>query len=430
MTLTRPIHRMRATLPSINATLFASLFFFLPGHVAPAYTLTGLILILSLLEGGFTAKWALLRRDPLFWIFQAFFWQFPLSLLWAEDTHAGLKMVGRYTFFLLSPLYLTIARRELAPRCIALFLAGCAMTEALAYYNWLQMLYFPDWPRGIRVQKDLEDTAPFVDHILYAPILAWAGYLAARRALSGTCGSRIGYALFTATTLGNLVFSGGRAGQLAFLVLLVVLTFQRFAKRPTVAALVSIALVGCIAAASYTSNAYLRERVDETIRETMQSEKSVTTSTGQRFNFYANSLRLFAEHPLIGVGAGDFEQEYTRINELHSPGWVGTNNPHNQYLFVLTTTGLLGGAILLLTYFPPILWHRRHDALAQLRVGLIVFIGVISLFEDYLWRSNTSLLFVLFAALLLSQRSLGDDPAPPASRMNPQGRQAAANRAE
>jgi len=405
--------RLRAALPSINATLFASLFFFLPGHVAPAYTLTGLILVVTLLEGDLAAKWTQLRGDPLFWIFQAFFWIVPFSLLWTEDTQSGLKMAGRYGFFLLSPLYLTVARRELAPRCIAVFLAGCAMSEALAYYNWLQMLHFPDWPRGIRVRKDLEDTAPFVDHILYAPILAWAGYLAARQALSGTLGRRIGYLLLTLATLGNLVFSGGRAGQLAFLVLLVILAFQRLAKRPVAAALVSIALVGGIAALGYTGNDYLRARVDETIRETSQSEKNIATSTGQRFTFYANSLRLFAEHPLFGVGAGDFEQEYAQINKRHSPDWMTTNNPHNQYLFVLTTTGVLGGAILLLAYFPPILWRRRQDALAQLRVGLAVFIGFISLFEDYLWRSNTSLLFVLFAALLLSQRSLGGTPSQP-----------------
>ena len=405
--------RLRAALPSINATLFASLFFFLPGHVAPAYTLTGLILVVTLLEGDLAAKWTQLRGDPLFWIFQAFFWIVPFSLLWTEDTQSGLKMAGRYGFFLLSPLYLTVARRELAPRCIAVFLAGCAMSEALAYYNWLQMLHFPDWPRGIRVRKDLEDTAPFVDHILYAPILAWAGYLAARQALSGALGRRIGYLLLTLATLGNLVFSGGRAGQLAFLVLLVILAFQRLAKRPVAAALVSIALVGGIAALGYTGNDYLRARVDETIRETSQSEKNIATSTGQRFTFYANSLRLFAEHPLFGVGAGDFEQEYAQINKRHSPDWMTTNNPHNQYLFVLTTTGVLGGAILLLAYFPPILWRRRQDALAQLRVGLAVFIGFISLFEDYLWRSNTSLLFVLFAALLLSQRSLGGTPSQP-----------------
>ena len=142
-----------ARIPAINAALFASLFFFLPAHVAPAYSISGLILLLSVVEGRFAEKWAQLKGDPLFWIFQAFFWITPLSLLWTDDLQAGLRMVGRYSFFLLSPLYLTIARRELAPRCIAAFLAGCAMAEVLAYYHWLEMTYFPDWPAGIRVQK-------------------------------------------------------------------------------------------------------------------------------------------------------------------------------------------------------------------------------------------------------------------------------------
>ena len=87
--------RLRAALPSINAALFASLFFFLPGHVAPAYTLTGLILVVTLLEGGLAAKWTQLRGDPLFWIFQAFFWIVPFSLLWTEDTQSNFPEMKR-----------------------------------------------------------------------------------------------------------------------------------------------------------------------------------------------------------------------------------------------------------------------------------------------------------------------------------------------
>ena len=77
---------------------------------------------------------------------------------------------------------------------------------------------------------------------------------------------------------------------------------------------------------------------------------------------------------------------------------------------MLTTTGIGGGLILLLTYFPPILWRRRDDPLAHPRVALAVLIATCSLFEEYLWRSNTSLLFVLFAAVLMSRQSL-DPPA-------------------
>ena len=123
MSLRDALAAPRSRIPAINGMLFASLFFFLPAHVAPAYSISGLILLLSLVEGRFAEKWAQLKGDPLFWIFQAFFWITPLSLLWTDDLQAGLRMVGRYAFFLLSPLYLTIARRELAPRCIAAFLA-------------------------------------------------------------------------------------------------------------------------------------------------------------------------------------------------------------------------------------------------------------------------------------------------------------------
>ena len=386
----------------INGVLLIALFFFIPSHVAPVYSLTALMLVLSVIEGRFAEKWALLRQDPLFWIFQAFYWVFPLSLLWTEDLQAGLKMVGRYSFFLLSPLYLTIARREHVLRYVAVFLAGVACAELLAYYNWMQMNVFPDWPAGIRVAKEAEDTAPFVDHILYAPVLAWAGYLAAHQCLFGTR-HRVLLAGLALASLGNLVFSGGRAGQLVFLVLLVVLVFQRFARRRVLAALVSGVLVAGIAVASYTGNDYLRARVDMAIDEATHHKEGFDTSTGRRIMFQINSARLFAEHPLIGVGAGDFVPEYERINARYSPDWVTTTNPHNQYLFVLTTTGVAGGLVLLSVCFPPALWRARRDGLGSLRVALAVFIAVICLFEDYLWRSNTSLLFVLFAVLLFGR---------------------------
>lgn len=411
-----------ARIPAINAALFASLFFFLPAHVAPAYSISGLILLLSVVEGRFAEKWAQLKGDPLFWIFQAFFWITPLSLLWTDDLQAGLRMVGRYSFFLLSPLYLTIARRELAPRCIAAFLAGCAMAEVLAYYNWLEMTYFPEWPAGIRVQKEATETAPFVDHILYAPILAWAGYLALREALAATGWRRAGFALLAALTTGNLIFSTGRTGQLVFLVLVALLIFQRFAGRhPLRAAVAAVSLTSGLAVLAYHTSAPIAAQVDETLTDLAQRHDTPDTATAQRLSFLTNSLRLAAENLLTGVGAGDFDAAYADVNARHTPGWTTTTNPHNQYLFTTTTTGLGGMLILLLAYCPPILWRRHRDALTQHRVALVVFIAVISLFEDYLWRSNTSLLYVLFAVLLLGRQSLG----PPAD-----GRQAAPIRAE
>lgn len=401
----------RSRIKDINAWLFASIFFFLPIHVSPAYQITFVILVLSLIEGDFSGKWQRLRREPLFWIFQAFFWVFVVSLLWTDDMAAGKRMVGRYGFFLLSGLYLTIARPDLLPRCIGFFLAGCAFTETLAYYNWLQMHVFTDWPAGIRVQKDPKDTAPFVDHILYTPALAWAGYLTMRHALKASGAMRFVYGALALTTMGNLIFSGGRTGLVAFLVLLGLLVFQRFAKRPITALIVALSLVGGITLVGYSSNHYFKERVDKAAHELTHYKEAVNTSVGLRINFYINSWKIFTENPLLGVGAGDFTTEYTRMNELQSPQWQRTFNPHNQYLFVLTTTGLLGGLIMVLVYLPPALWKGSNDALSEYRWALFTFIACISIFESYLWRSNTSLLFVLFSTLLMqsSYKPVGED---------------------
>lgn len=397
----------RSRIKDINSWLFAGIFFFLPIHVSPAYQITFVILVLSLIEGDFANKWQRLRREPLFWIFQAFFWVFVLSLLWTEDMAAGKRMVGRYGFFLLSGLYLTIARPDLVARCIGFFLAGCAFTESLAYYNWLQMHVFTDWPTGIRVKKSPEDTAPFVDRIMYTPALAWAGYLAMYQALKAQGAMRLVFGAIALTTAGNLIFSGGRTGLVAFLVLLGLLVFQRFAKRPITAFIVAISLVGGITVSGYSSNSYFKKRVDDAAHEVTRYNavthyaEAANSSSGQRINFYVNSWRIFLENPALGVGAGDFTTEYTRMNERHSPQWPRTFNPHNQYLFVLTTTGLLGGLIMLLVYLPPALWKGPKDTLSEQRWALFTFIACISIFESYLWRSNTSLLFVLFSSLLM-----------------------------
>jgi len=401
---TKPIIMLanfRSRIKDINAWLFAGIFFFLPIHVSPAYQITFVILVLSLMEGDFVNKWQRLRREPLFWIFQAFFWVFVVSLLWTEDMAAGKRMVGRYGFFLLSGLYLTIARPDLLPRCIGFFLAGCAFTETLAYYNWLQMHVFTDWPAGIRVRKSPEDTAPFVDRILYTPALAWAGYLAMRQALKESGVLRIVYAALSLATVGNLIFSGGRTGLVAFLVLLGLFVFQRFAKRPITAIIAALSLVGGITAAGYFSNDYFKQRVDAATHEVTHYKEAVNTSVGLRINFYINTWNVFSENPLIGVGGGDFTAEYKHMNERNSPQWMSTFNPHNQYLFVLSTTGLLGGIIMLLVYMPPALWKGPKDALSEQRWALFTFIACISIFESYLWRSNTSLLFVLFSTLLM-----------------------------
>jgi O-antigen ligase len=119
-----------------------------------------------------------------------------------------------------------------------------------------------------------------------------------------------------------------------------------------------------------------------------------------------NTLHIIGEHPWLGVGAGDFVAEYKAVNDQRSPAWMPTRNPHNQLLFNLATTGVLGGVLLFAVWVAPP-WLTRHwpdDGLGPLRVGLPLFYFFICLSESYIWRSNTGLMFMLFSALLYGPR--------------------------
>lgn len=392
----------RDRIPAINSWLLAGVFFSIPLTVAPAYWLSALILILWLLEGRYAAKLRTLAAEPLVWLCAAYYAVFALSLLWSEDLEWGSGMLSRQNFFLLFALYFSVARREHFDRYLSAFLLSIAFCQVLAYYNWVQINFWVELPEGIRVHKNPDDTAPFVNRIMYAPVLALAGYLAGYRLLfeAHSRRQRLLYSLLLATTSINLVFSGGRAGLVGFLVLIALLIFQRFARRPFAAAVLAASMVSGVLLAGYFGNSYFQGRFNDAVDQVMHYEDRPNSSVGLRIVFATNATRIFLQNPILGVGLGDYPAEYEKMNALHTPVWQTAWNPHNHYLYVLTATGVLGGSILLGLLLLPLLRRNPPDGRQFIRIAPPVLIMTISLFESYLMRSNISLMYAVFLAAL------------------------------
>ncbi|MBV5285651.1 MAG: O-antigen ligase family protein [Methyloversatilis discipulorum] len=390
----------RTRIPAINSWLLAGVFFMIPVTVAPAYWLTVLILVLWLIEGRLGQKLRDLAAEPLVWAFVAYFAVFALSLLWSDDLSWGRRLLGRQYLFLLFPLYLSVAQRAHFARYVSAFLLSVTMCELLTFYNWAQLHVWPGLPDGIRVDKGADDTAPFVDRILYTPALALAGYLSAHRLLFELTSlrARLAYVALFAATVFNLLISGGRAGLVGFLALLTMLAFQRLVRRPMLATGVAAALVGGIVFGGYYGNDYFRLRVDRAFDEVVRYEELPKASVSQRIVYAANAWRVFAEHPLIGVGLGDTREAYREMNARHTPNWKPAWNPHNHYLYVLTAAGTLGAIALAAVLLLPWFLGAPADGRERVRKALPLLFIVICLFESYLMRSNTTLMFVLFTA--------------------------------
>jgi len=196
------------------------------------YVLSGLLLLVWLAEGGIAEKIKNILRSRVCLAFLAYYLVFLLAMLWTEDATTGWRMVERQKPFLLFLLYWSSAEPEYRERYISAFIAGLIVCAVLAHYNLMQLYWFPDWPRGVRVFKSIGDTAPFVDRIMYAPILALGAYFSLHRAVfSISMSSRLCAIGITSLLLSNLSFSGGRAGMVMFIVLCIALVFQRIAAR-------------------------------------------------------------------------------------------------------------------------------------------------------------------------------------------------------
>jgi O-antigen ligase len=396
----------RARIPAVNSALLAVLFFLVPTKISLAYAVSSVMLMLWIAEGQWRGKWTALRSNPVFLIFQAYFLLYVVSLAWTADLDAGRSMVMRHLLFVLAAVYFTTARREHITRYLAAFALGVLLCELLAGYNWLQMNRFPQWPAGLRAAKDAMETAPFVDRIMFGPIVAFAGYVALwqvlRMAGGGRNPARAAWFVCAVGAVLALCISGSRTGLLAYAVLMALLTWQSVRRHRAVAGVAAaLVLLGTAGGLYALGDNATRNRITAGFAEAADMDHAVNLSVPLRYVMATNTLLLIAEHPWAGVGAGDFSSAYQEVSARRTPGWNTPRNPHNQLLFTVATTGVFGGLLLLAVWFAPPWWLRqRADGLASLRVALPVFFFTICLAESYLWRSNTGLLFALFSALL------------------------------
>ena len=127
--------------------------------------------------------------------------------------------------------------------------------------------------------------------------------------------------------------------------------------------------------------------------------------TTGRTHFWAVTMRIIAERPLLGAGLGAYSLAYTRYDTRG--GMYRIEQAHNDYLQLLSDTGIVGGIFGLL--FVVALYriglrrlrsadvYRRGVALGALAGCTGAFVH--SIFEFSLHTTSNALLFLVLAAL-------------------------------
>lgn len=363
-----------------------------------------LVCLLWIAQGRLAEKWREIRSNPVCLALLAYLALFLIGLLWTEDLAEGLAALRSQWKLLLLPVVLTAIRPGQRQRLLNCYLLGIAVMVIFTQLVYLELVHVQGLSPEHLTRK--------VFHVVYNPMLALACYLLAHDLLWRRGGpfSTTLKSLLLALMVVDMFITEGRTGQAVFFVLLALLLVQYLGRAPWRALAAVIVLMPLVFGLAYQVSPNFARRVDQVRTEVGRFERDPNTSIGLRMLFVRNSLYVVREHPLIGVGTGDFKAAYATVNRRNSPAMVATDNPHNQYLLVLCRFGLVGLAALLLPFAAMVLhaWRVR-DGWRRRRLAFPLFFLTIMLAESYLKVVETGFLFAVIGGLLYKRVPEDDD---------------------
>jgi O-antigen ligase len=375
-----------------------------------------LILVLALVWG-----LAMLRdgalvvpRTPLVWPLLIWLgwtaWQAAtLSADKFATRYAALKLLTYLIFFVLFATYIVgDTRRRTACKVIIAVCTFIALVGIAQKYagSWL-------WQRGA--------FGPFVNRNHFAGFLAMGaglagGMLFERSAKNETL---VLYAAAIIVMLAGIGLSASRGGILAVaaaLVFLVLLTRASRVKEEATTASIVLRTAGAlvISLAAMAGSIWLvgSEGLMENFANIEQDAQSNVNNADRfsRRDIWQSSWQLIQQHPLTGVGLGAFPNVYTQYDA--SSGTQRVEQTHNDYLQILTDSGLVGGvlalAFLILLFvmgFKNAQTRDRHHR--AITVGALTgcFAIVVHSFVDFnLQVTSNAQLFLALCALATTRR--------------------------
>jgi O-antigen ligase len=172
-----------------------------------------------------------------------------------------------------------------------------------------------------------------------------------------------------------LVLSNSRGGILAMLVQIVVAALCLMSRQSVSlkAALIIVLVVGILLGTLWVGGDRLASNF-----EAATNELSTTRAGASRNEIWRATLKMFAAHPILGVGLGGY---WTGITAYHdASGLMTPQEAHNDYLELLSSGGIIGFAIGVWFVIAVVRATRRNlwaEDMRTIRLGAILgIVGV------------------------------------------------------
>jgi O-antigen ligase len=324
---------------------------------------------------------------------------------WADRLHYAGKYKELIAVPVLIMLFQSATHRGFALKA---FSAAMIITLLLSYLIWLRANTVLSYLIALGADavvdifsRDASNPVVFKLHITHNLLMALSAYLWAIKAADARTGRwRFVFGALALAAAYNVLFMVlGRTGQVALLALGFYWFYSAFRWRGIAAAAV---IAGILIAAGWATSAPFVNRMRLAAEEVAQWRPGQGTqaSSGERLNYYTNTVAIILDHPWFGVGTGGFERAYEE--KIRGTTMESSINPHNQYLLITAQLGVGGLGLLLYVFYQH--W-RLATCLAdtverKLALGLLWLMIIGCLFNSMMIDHTERFFYVWLAGVL------------------------------
>lgn len=181
--------------------------------------------------------------------------------------------------------------------------------------------------------------------------------------------------------------------------------------KPAILSLVGIIIIGVVAILFAPDN--IKKQITERIGIVEKGSTEASSSFNTRINTWGQTFNLFKDHPIVGVGAGNWKlaiPKYGTVDQAKK-GDTKRINTHNLYLQVLSETGAIGFIMFILMFyflFLGVFKLIKSNNKNEIKIlALFLTLGIVTMLMDGLAsfsnsRIEHSFLFAFFIGALLS----------------------------
>ena len=262
-----------------------------------------------------------------------------------------------------------------------------------------------------QLNSDIKGGIVLRNHVTQGMALAAGALLALVLARSARLGSwqQAAWAAAAALMVTNVIMVAyGRSGYVVLAITSVSVALGLWRGRARGIALLALVVLGF---AAVQVSPLINQRFEQGVEEIQKVESAAQlTSMGIRMVMWETTTGIVRDAPLLGHGLASYPEQYRMRIERRYSDWKGTlsEDPHNQYLFILAETGLLGLAAFAWFLFSA----SRQPVRGPFRViGIALLLAwcVTSLFSSHFHTFNEGHLIAMMLGVCLAREA--DPPA-------------------